>query len=210
MKLQNDILRLFVKKRVLSFSEIEKSLSVRSNQLAYYIRELVKEGLLVKVDDKYELDASIAYELPQLHRAMPTPMPVVLLLAQEKGKTALVQRDHYPYKNLWSLPGGRLGLHESLHDAVRRIGQEKLRCDVKGSTVCSILRERVIEKERVTHSFLLMLVKVELQGDVTWFDESQMQKMKIVPSDKLLLERSKRSRYDEVTLKVDGDEVRLL
>lgn len=210
MKVEEDILKLFVKKSSLSFSEIEKAIKVRSNRLAYYLRQLVTDGMLVKSNERYQLDASIKHELPQLSRRLPTPMPVVLLLAQKKGKTVLIQRDRYPYKGLWSLPGGRLGLHESLHDAVKRIGKEKLQCDVKGDTVCSVLRERVIENNVVTHSFLLMLVKVHLEGNAKWFDEEQVNKLPLVPSDKLLLQRSKTSRYDEVILKVQDDQVSLM
>ncbi len=209
MKLENDILKLFVKKRSLSFSQIEKAIKIRSNRLAYYLRELVKEGIIVKSNERYQLDASVAHRLPELSRVLPTPTPVVLLLAQKKGRTVLIQRDRYPYKGLWSLPGGRLGLHESLQDAIKRIGKEKLQCDVRGDTVCSVLRERVIENEVVTHSFLLMLVKVEIQGNASWYEEEQMKRMELVPSDKLLLERSKTSRYDEVVLKVNGDQVSL-
>jgi 8-oxo-dGTP diphosphatase len=47
------------------------------------------------------------------------------------GKAIIIKRANEPYKGQWSIPGGRVELGESLHDAVRREMREETGLDVR-------------------------------------------------------------------------------
>ena len=54
-KEREQIFSLFVDKRSLKFSQIEKSIKIRSNLVAYHLDRMRKEGLLKKDGEQYSL-----------------------------------------------------------------------------------------------------------------------------------------------------------
>ncbi len=54
---------------------------------------------------------------------------VIFTLIQEELKVLLLQRMHPPFQGYWALPGGFVGVDESLEEAARRVLREKGKVD---------------------------------------------------------------------------------
>lgn len=206
----NDIRKLFLEKKSVSFSEIEDYLNIRSNKVAYYVKKLVDENIIIKKNNKYSLSEAATHTLPSISRYMPTPLPIVLVFIKKQNKVCLVQRKTYPYKNYWGLPGGRLHLEESLESCVERIGREELNSSLKLKKVHGILRESVVENNKIVHSFILFLVSAE--GSVPsqcWINPEDVL---MIPTDlKLIKEYANKSvAYQEEIMHDEGEELILV
>ena len=74
-------------------------------------------------------------------------------------------------------------------------------------------RERVYDDE-VKHSFLLFLVKAKTEqesflrkvGELKWFSFGELDKEKVIPSDKWLLQNKFDSKLDHSSIKMDEKE----
>ena len=54
-KERENIFELFIKKHKLKFSEIEREIKIRSNNLNYHLKKMINENLLEKKEDYYYL-----------------------------------------------------------------------------------------------------------------------------------------------------------
>ena len=63
--------------------------------------------------------------VPQHEKALTTPIVAVGGLLVENRKLLLVRRGNPPSRGLWTLPGGRVKLGETLHDALVREFEEE-------------------------------------------------------------------------------------
>lgn len=59
------------------------------------------------------------------------PLVSVDLVTQHKGGVLLGKRQNEPAKGEWFVPGGRVQKNEQLTDAVHRIAQEEIGCDIE-------------------------------------------------------------------------------
>lgn len=62
-----------------------------------------------------------AYDPGQFDRPSVTVDVVILTLREGGLQVLLVKRAHYPFKGFWSLPGGFVGMEESLDQAAARV-----------------------------------------------------------------------------------------
>jgi len=105
----------------------------------------------------------------------PRPKPELAVSAAifREGKVLLVCRAHAPAKGLWTLPGGRVEVGETLVDAVKREVSEEtaLTIDVVGLAGYreSILPEAVGDRGR--HFVILPFASRWVAGDVVLNDE---------------------------------------
>lgn len=156
----------------LRFSELERSTGLRSNDLAYVLKMMVQEGTLDKTTDGYRLSGQAEKNIPFFkERGKDTPLPVILIAIHRKREEGtqevlLARRKKRPYKGLWSLPGGRILLGETIEDATRRIAKEKTFMDINSIQVKGLGNERVMDNE-VKHGFLLVFVACEAVSDIT-------------------------------------------
>jgi ADP-ribose pyrophosphatase YjhB (NUDIX family) len=178
--MEKSILRPFLYNSNLKFSEIEKQTKIRSNKLAYHLKNLTKKGILKKQKGIYSLSETSEYLIPFLSQKTAV-LPVVLIaITNEKGKIFLHKREKRPFKDKLSLPGGRIILNETISQATERIMKEKFRINVIFKKVNSISLEQVKKKKETLHSFLLILVTAITKDKITY---STPNKIKTISSD---------------------------
>ncbi|MEK6937443.1 MAG: NUDIX domain-containing protein, partial [Nanoarchaeota archaeon] len=207
-KERKQIFKQFLDQTKLKFHEIEKKLNIRSNMVSYHLTQMQKEGLLQKKGEFYSLTAAGERYLPIFSHVIGAelgPLPVVLVAVMNKDKILLIQRQKRPYKNYWSMIGGKMKLEESFADAALRLVKEKSGLNGKFVSINSVLHERVEGEGMVKHSFILFFVKVEVKetmvkesehGKLKWFKVKDLTSEKIIPSDLWLIQNKMNSKID--------------
>jgi len=158
--MEKRILDLFLFSNRLKFNEIEKLVKIRSNKLAYHLKNLVKKNILDKKGDYYSLSDASEYLIPYLSEKK-APLPVALIMVGNSKKCFLYIRKKRPYAGKLSLPGGRLILGENIGEAVNRIMREKFNVNAKLKRINSISLEQVSKNGKIIHSFVLFFVSAE-------------------------------------------------
>lgn len=193
----NEVLDVFLFNNKLRFSEIEKILKIRSNKLAYYLRDLVDRGILRKEGEFYRLSESSEFLIPYLSEKR-SPLPVILICIGNSKRCFLYSRGKRPFKDKLSLPGGRLIVNESISNATKRIMKEKFGIDAKLEKINSISLEHVKKSGKIVHSFLLIFVLAKTKRKIALVDVEK-NRSKIIASDYKLIKNC--SKGKEVELK---------
>ncbi|VVB79438.1 Uncharacterised protein [uncultured archaeon] len=193
-----EILSLFKYAEKLKFSDIRDSLGVRSNKLAYHLRNLTKRGILIKQGNSYSLSENSEYLIPYLTEKK-SILPVVLILIGDSKKAFLYLRKKRPYYSKLSLPGGRILLGESLANATSRIMKENFNLETKFKKLNSISFEHIVKLNKVVHSFILFFVTAETKGNIIKTDILKNKK-KIISSDYKLITKdaNKETKIDTI------------
>jgi ADP-ribose pyrophosphatase YjhB (NUDIX family) len=90
-----------------------------------------------------------------------------------EGKALIVKRGHEPRKGEWSLPGGRVELGESLHDATRREIKEETGLDVEvGALVEAFDRVHRVDGRVRYHFVILDYLCVPAGGELRAGDDA--------------------------------------
>ena len=183
--MEQKILQTFLHNRKLKFNQIEKLLKTRSNKLSYHIKKLENKGILRKSENAYELSPSAEPRIPHITHKQ-SPLPVILIAIKKREKIFLYQRNKRPFKDLLSLPGGRIIEGENISQATKRIMKEKFRINCNFKKVNSISLEQVKKKGKPTHSFLLILVTATTK-DKSSYTDIKKNKNNIIKSDYKLI-----------------------
>lgn len=195
-----DILKLFQYHQKMKFSDIEKALKVRSNKLAYHIKNLTKKGILIKEGKYYILSESSEYLIPYLSekKAM---LPVILIHIGKNKKGLLFLRKKRPFKDKLGLPGGRPLTGESISNSVQRIMKEKFNINAKLNQIHSISLEHLKNKNSAKniHSFLLIFVSASTKDKIT-LTNLEKNKPSIITSDYLLIKKDLNKKIDIKTI----------
>lgn len=200
-KTEDSILRLFLYNYKLKFNEVERLLKQRSNKIAYHIKNLVKRGILEKKEGYYFLNDNSEYLIPYLSDKS-SVLPVILICIGDNKKAFLFKREKRPFKNLLSLPGGRLLLGESIEKATSRIMKEKFNLDVKFKKINLILLEHVIKNNKILHSFLLIAINAKTKDKLELTDLKDNKK-KIISSDyNILNSRTEKININTIKTKI--------
>jgi ADP-ribose pyrophosphatase YjhB (NUDIX family) len=180
--MEEKILQLFVFNEKLKFSEIESLLKIRSNKLAYHIKQLVKKNVLAKEKEYYGLSETAEFLIPYLSEKK-SPLVVILIRIGNTRRCFLYKRGKRPFKDKLSLPGGRLLVNEKISDAVVRIMKEKYNISAKLEKINSISHEFVVKKnKKIVHSFILILVSAKTKDKIDLI-EIKKNKSRIILSD---------------------------
>ena len=193
--MEQKILRLFIFNENLKFNEIEKLTSIRSNKIAYHIKQLIKKQVLVKQGEFYKLSETAEYLIPYLSDKK-SPLVVLLIRIGDRRNCLLFKRDKRPFKGKLSLPGGRLLVNETIQDAVKRIMSEKYNVNAELSLINSVNLEFVKKKKKSIHSFLLILVEAKTKDKVR-FSNIEKNKKDIILSDYKMI----KSRQSKIKIK---------
>lgn len=189
--MEKDILNVFLYKDKLRFSEIEHKTELRSNKLAYHLGKLISKGIVVKEGENYMLSENYEHIIPYITEKQAI-LPVLLIVAEKRGKYFLYNRNKRPYNGFLSLPGGRILVGENIKKATMRIMKDKFGINSSFKGIKSISLEHVRKKGKIIHSFLLMLVSVFTREDIKYYDLEENRK-NMIKSDYLLLKSNLKS-----------------
>ena len=181
MDIERKILDLFLYNAKLRFSDIESSLKLRSNKIAYHVKNLLTRKILVNNGGFYSLSDSSEHLIPYLSDKS-SVLPVILIHLGDKSNAFLYDRNKRPYKGMLSMPGGRLLLGENIADAVQRIMKNNFNINSKLVKVNSISLEQVRKSKNIVHSFLLIFVSAKTKDKIELINLNK-NKRKIIPSD---------------------------
>lgn len=184
--MEKKILSLFLYKNKLKFNEIEKELNVRSNKLAYHLKNLIKEGILKKEEEEYELSEASEFLIPYISEKNST-LAVVLVHLGDTENVFLCKREKRPFKGKLGLPGGRILVGESVKEASERV-MKKFGIKAKFNKINSVSLEHVKKSKRKIHSFLLIFVSVTSKDKDNLLNINKNKKA-IISSDYTLLKK---------------------
>jgi DNA-binding Lrp family transcriptional regulator len=211
MEQERKILELFLFNYKLKFNEIEKQLKIRSNKLAYHLKQLVNKEILTKENEEYSLSKSSEHLIPYLSDKQ-SVLPVILIHIGDKKQVFLYSREKRPFKDKLSLPGGRLLIKESIGEATARIIKSKFNINAKLKTIHSVSLEHVknsgskfLSTSRIeeykdnslsvkndsnkVHSFLLIFVSATTKEKIM-LTNIEKNRVKIISSDYKLLKNN--------------------
>lgn len=201
MNNKEKIIELFVFHKKLKFNEIEKLSSMRSNKIDYYLKQLLKEGVLKKKDKEYFLSESAESLIPYVSLKQ-AAIPVILIKIQQGNKVFLYKRTKRPYQGKLSLPGGRIIVGEDLIGATSRIMKEKHGLTVKFKQVDSISFEHLIKSKKIINTFFLICVSAECGDNLTLVSLNK-EKKNIIPSDyKLITQKSDNPKIHKILSRI--------
>ncbi|HLD98567.1 MAG TPA: NUDIX domain-containing protein [Candidatus Nanoarchaeia archaeon] len=183
--IEEQILKLFIENYKLKFNDIEKSLKIRSNKLAYYLKKLKDKGIIVREKNIYSLSKASEFLIPYLSDKK-SPLPVILIHIGNKKEAFLYYRTKRPFKNKLGLPGGRLEENESIENGAKRIMFEKFKIKIKNQKIKSISLEHVKTSNKVIYSFLLILISASVKDKIN-LTNIKINKKRIISSDYKLL-----------------------
>lgn len=182
--MEQKILSTFLYNHKLKFNEIEKLLHTKSNKLSYHLKKLGNKGTLNKEGDFYKLSETAESVIPYVTEKQ-SILPVILIAIKKSNKFFLYKRNKRPYKDLLSLPGGRILSGETIPKATKRIMKKfKINCNFK--EINSISLEQVRKNDKIIHSFLLILITATTKNKINYTDIIK-NKNKIISSDYKLI-----------------------
>ncbi len=208
-KEREQIFRLFLENLKLKFNEIEKETEIRSNMVSYHLEIMQKEGLLERRGEYYWLTKNAEKYIPIFSNLIGkelSALPVVLVALINKNQILLMKRNRRPYKDYWSLIGGKMLLEENFETASLRQIKEKTNLDCKYIKINSVLHERILGGKIIKHSFILFFTKTITKnknfiesphGKLKWFNLTNVgKKEKIIPSDLWLIKNKINSKIN--------------
>lgn len=151
------------------------------------------------------------------------PLNIVVGSIVQDGTCLLIRRVKEPYKNFWSIPGGKLEFGEDIASAITREFLEETGTEVSFSGVRGVVSEIIKDRaaDTATNHFLIWVCGLghvsgeavsQKEGEVAWFSESKLDacKAEIIPSDYLMLKRFFFSdvgptRFHSVLMRSHGD-----
>ena len=194
MEGMDKVVQVFLYNKKLKFNEIEKIIGIRSNKLTYYLKELIKKGILEKEKDCYKLTDTSESLIPYLS-SKNSPLPIVLIHIGNNKQAFLAKREKRPFKDLLGLPGGKLLVNESIPKATSRIMKEKYNISAKLKQINSISLEHVKKNKTTIHSFLLILISATTKDKIQLTNIGE-NKNKIISSDYKLIKNNQNSKVE--------------
>lgn len=154
--IQKKLFNKLVGAKSLRYSEL-KPKELEANLFMYHLKELIKMGLVEKIDGKYQVskqggNTATRFSIrEQGIRIMPATISVIALQSKD-GEWLLYRRKRQPYIDSLGFPSGKIHLGDSLEDAAYRELGEK----------CGYARDEV----KITHRGMFNLVENEPDGSL--------------------------------------------
>ena len=217
-KERQEIFTLFLYHDKLKFNEIEKKTKIRSNTLAYHIKEMQKDSILEKKGEYYFLTDTAEKLIPIFSNTASAPVATIVVIVMHHNKILMIKRNKRPYKDYWSLIGGKIHLDESIEESSLRIVKEKTGIDAEFISVNAMMQERIVEGSDVKHNFLIVctqlkaknnLAKEKDAGEPRFFTRGQIDKLQVLPTDHWLIKNRINKNIDmrEMLVEKKEDEI---
>jgi 8-oxo-dGTP diphosphatase len=123
-------------------------------------------------------------------------MDIALGAIINKDKILLLKRNQYPYKDYWNMPGGKIEFGEFPEEAAVREAKEETGLDCGSEGLKGVASEIVYEDNIQKAHFMIYVSKLKPvhtntveghEGKLRWFEVNDLEKIKITPSDLLML-----------------------
>lgn len=185
-------MKVFLYNDKLKFNQIEKLTNLRSNVLAYYLKNFLQQKIIVKEGEEYFLSEESETIIPYVSDKQ-SPLTVILVAIGGGKKFFLQNRQKRPYKDLLGLPAGRILVGESIGEAVKRIMKQKYGVNARLSCVNSVSLEHIKKNGKVINSFLHILVSASTKDKIKYMD-IEKSKSKMIKSDYWFLKNHQKER----------------
>ena len=205
------ILKLMHKPR-LSFSQLWNK-GIDSNKFAYHLKTLEEQGMISKIDNKYELTLKGRQKAGMVDgetgKEKEYPIFCVLIMPMQGDKILLQERLREPIYGYWGIVGGRIeagrNLTETLEHELEEEAGLKANFEVKGLFVV-----KTYENHKLAYTHYHILVKAFnvngklktkiKEGRNKWFKISDVPKLKIFPDMPKLIEMAQRKGFSIVEM----------
>ena len=205
--IKESILLKLIHKPGLSFSELWNK-NIDSNKFAYHLKALEEQGLVKKINDKYELTLKGRQKAGMLDgdtgKVKEAPILCVLIMPIKGDKILLQERLREPMYGYWGIVGGRIEAGMNLTETLKKELEEETDLDgdfeIKGLVVI-----KTFEKDKLAYTHYHILakcinVKGELKKEIKegrneWVRISEVPKRKMFPDLPKLVEVSQRSKF---------------
>ncbi len=120
----------------------------------------------------------------------------------------LIQREKEPYKNYWGMPGGKCESNERTDLAGARELKEETGIRRKPRFPMGLCYERVWERGEVIYAFSINFIRFvtnakvrrkNSEGELRWFKLSELERIKVIPSDPKIIQSFCSNRVNYVT-----------
>mgnify|MGYP001591397167 CR=1 FL=1 len=190
-----DIFALFLTEKELLFGDIERLMDMRSNLLAYHLKQMVDDGVLEKDGLSYRLTKSAETLIPyfqQMTGKEQLKLPVVVLaLRRQDGRFALIHRKHRPYLGYWAVPGSKWRMGETIEEATTRVARDECGIVAGKMDICTVIDEHLKDDAGLRNSWVMFLVRVDVgeqEGkNVRWVLPKELDDIRVIPSDKWMI-----------------------
>ncbi|MBW2992898.1 NUDIX domain-containing protein [Candidatus Woesearchaeota archaeon] len=141
-----------------------------------------------------------------------------LLAVIDNEKVLLLQRTKEPYKGMWAMPGGKIEFGEHIEECAIREIMEETNVKCKVDKIRGIANEIVYENNKEDGQYILFVVqlhpetteyKESEEGKLQWFGLEELEKINMIPSDRLMLKEfvlgKKEMKVHKIIVKKDGE-----
>ncbi|MFW9883636.1 MAG: NUDIX domain-containing protein [Candidatus Thorarchaeota archaeon] len=127
-------------------------------------------------------------------------IPIVISILRCKGQYLFLKRTNYPYENLWSLVGGKVGIGEHILEAAKReVLEETGAASLTNYEYRGIVSERLVQRDgELVNHFLIFVGHGEIsdyneshrEGELALFtlDEINARQSEFLPSDRFMFD----------------------
>lgn len=133
-----------------------------------------------------------------------------LIFIVDKEKVLLIKREKPPYTGYWGMPGGKIDFGEHPEETSVREAKEETGLDTEFVKIRGVISEIIKDKqtnEKLDHFIMFVselkpknfdLIQSD-EGEFKWFDFSELEKIKIIPSEvKIIREIAMKDDFIEV------------
>ncbi len=143
---------------------------------------------------------------------------VAMSVVVKDNKVLLIKRVEAPYVGYWTVPGGKIEFGEHPEEAAIRELKEETNLDCESEGIKGIASEIIHNKDSKVAHFLLYVCKLKPlhtnvvqkeEMEVKWFNIADLDNIKMVPSDLLMIKefvlKDKKVGVHKIKMIEDGD-----
>ena len=198
--IQKHILGVLLRQRTARFRDMRPP-RTDTNLYSYHLTQLLRSGLVKKVDEGYTLDtAGLVYtdrlNADKLFVRQQPKIVTMLMIQNSDGDTLLQRRAKQPYIDMWTLPNGKLHIEDtSLQAAAQREASEKLGLTDQDMTHAGDCYVRVYHGETImtvtlAHVFTLYRDDIETNDNLVWVQPHKLHRMELAPGVSEIIART--------------------